>query len=151
MTRGHGRIVTREEAAKRLRYSSDEALIVLPEESDLARLTETQTTCMLCRNFNLEAGQQAMKEQRFQERMKYDECWGEYLFNDWSRYGLCDVFPSVLRDGDVAAVVSRWLLDRSLKDTPKGNEKVACPHFEDRRDRGDKLPVGAYAKRVATY
>lgn len=154
---GLGRIVSDgdPDALARLKETTDEPLIVIPEESDARKLLEARALCCFCRNWNRQVGAQAIREQRVYERLIREERWNPAYIDardpEMRKFGTCDVFPNSLRNGTSVAMVVRELLDTSLKGTEKGMEKVPCEFFEDRRRRGDKLSISRSGKRTLTY
>ncbi len=143
-------IVTKDDVENLKTYRDDGVTRILKPEDDPAFAHDRKTrVCGDCRNFNLEAGQTAIKDQRFIERMALDERWRAEWFTDWTKYGMCDHF-----EGRLVPATHNCLVTGSdlHSDRPVGSnagmEKLDCEFYEDRGKRGDKMAMSRSGKRT---
>lgn len=123
-----------------------EPLVIIPKESDLGNILETQRICGFCRNWDLELGQQECHRQRFWPRMLREEKYRREWFDNPETYGLCHVFEGRLIPSLAPAVCMASDLDSSLYGKKGAMDKKECPYFRDRRKGGSRLVMGKYAK-----
>ena len=150
MSKKVGKIVTKEMVRAHLAKMGADSLFIKPSENFIKAINQSGSHGS-CRHFNWEAGQQAMKEQRFVERMLLEERYRAEWFENWQMYGFCDLWEGRLILANVPALCMRWDLDSSLVNKPEGQKTVPCPHYEERSGKGDKLIISRSAKRSLTY
>lgn len=141
------RVITQSDLEKRRktvkRTDDAEPLVVLPDEAAVAQTLKAKRLCGHCRNFDLQAGQEAMRRQRFSERMLREEKYRAEWFEHWNTYGFCKHFEGRLIPAGNAAVIMRSDIDSSSEGKTR-MDKVPCPNYQDRQ--GGRLVMGKYAK-----
>jgi len=145
MTKNYGEVLTRDQLLARRknvkRGDDGKPLIVIPDESDIARAKMANRLCMFCQCWNLKAGQDEIGRQDFWHRILRDEKYQQEWFENQNEYGMCEHFPERLIPAVCPAVIMKSDLDSSLYGKPEGMHKVECPMFRDRRKHGAKMSI----------
>lgn len=124
------------------RAGGDDAHIVAVDENDpMFQAATLGRRCGDCVNWDREACQRAMLEQKFVERLVHQERWREHWLEDYANYGVCWAFSDshglAVWPQNHETVIPRSHIDSSLAmGSAEGSEKVLCPYYENRKDRG---------------
>jgi len=136
------KIVTPEDIRKDLKMKQpDPGKLILPKDDPRYQALTEKRVCLNCIHHNKEMAAQAMQEQKFIERLLHDERYRTEWFNDFRKFGVCEIFSDGqglrLVDGDAPAICAASDLDSTKPiDTPEGQEQLACPYWEEATDAG---------------
>lgn len=131
----------REAARKRVIAKNAQGLVLVDENHPQYQAAMMKQVCRDCVNFDVEAAQQAMMEQRFVERMVKDEEWQERWLEPYQSYGVCWAFSDSgglrINSPQAYGICAASDLDSSLRiGSPEGSVMMLCPYYDNRKDRG---------------
>jgi hypothetical protein len=144
--RGRGLVLTQEQLLERRkkvkRADEQDPIIVLPEGNEAALINATKHLCCECIHFDLKAGQQAIFDQKFWTRMMREEKYRQEWFEHFEGYGFCRIIGEHrAKPHNSRCTLCAGDLDSSLAGTAAGGKPVACPHFTERKVKGDTMSI----------
>lgn len=136
------KIITPDDIRREKKMSGSEpGKLIMPKDDPRYEALVEKRICINCIYHNRPLAAKAMRDQQFIERLLHDERYKTEWFNDFRKFGICEVFSddagTRLVDGDAPAVCAASDADSTkLPGTPEGQEQIPCPHWEEATESG---------------